>query len=528
MDLLSYMLAYPAADLGDIIAAAGVFTPSQLQVAAVLTQFVDARLPLETEENRPHVVRALLMETDEHGVPIARRLHDEAGTVDAEPEPDGDIEAALVLLARDCYPGFLLPADPQVLIPGRDEVSFLATSLLFRHPQAERFSTAVLQDQRLSLLFSKVDESSGWSTYVYASTGQGGGLQLATLPDLVLRSAWREVQDDDRSAESFVTRVLEVWRLVRDVLCGEPRSTVARFSFTGVLLPAGLRVEFEGGVLREATAADRRIAPESLKQQLGGTDVHGVSTTINYDGDVIFEVRVPYKVMASQPPQSGAPPGQWPADLHPPDSLERSLTRLRACLLLGVRRDHRVQIVPAWRSFDDPLSWGRALSWFDPTRAVGLMPTALTEDEVAEWVKWYRLLDTPSVDRIDIALSRVLRAVGERREPSDVLIDSVIAWENLFGTSEGEPTLRVTASLALLLENDPSRRRELRSTLAKIYGLRSKVVHGSHVLGPADFPLCYEALEVALKAIRTLVESRPDVLELRDGGARSLRLIVER
>ncbi len=457
---------------------------------------------------------------------MARHLHEQAGGHPPTPLGDDRIEAALAPLAVDSYPAFLLPAEEQFAIPMPAEVNFQATSLVFRHPQSERFADAVLQDPRLSQVFSERNEQSGPTALVYRNTGQGGGLQLTMLPELVFRSAWRKLADAERSPQSFTASVLMVWRLVRDVLHGETRAIGARFSFAGILLPPGTRLELNDGVLREANAADRRIAPESLKHQLTGTDATGSSTLINYDGDVVFEAEVPYKVEVL-PPASEAAPAEWPRHLRMPASLERSLTRLRSSLLLSAQRDHRVHIVPAWRYFDDPLSWGYALSWFDPRNATGLMPTTLTEAEVAEWEKWYRLLDSPHVERIEVALTRVLRAIGERREPSDVLIDSVIAWENLFGSREGEPTLRVTASLALLLEDESRKRQELRAMLAKIYGLRSTVVHGSHVLRDTDFPLCYDALEVAIKALRTLIERRRDILELPDGGARSLRLILD-
>ena len=90
------------------------------------------------------------------------------------------------------------------------------------------------------------------------------------------------------------------------------------------------------------------------------------------------------------------------------------------------------------------------------------MPVQLTEAEVAAWGEWYARLSTAHVTRISLALSRILRALAERREPSDVLIDSVIAWENLFGTSEGEPTFRVSTCLAVLLEDSFDARADLK------------------------------------------------------------------
>jgi hypothetical protein len=145
---------------------------------------------------------------------------------------------------------------------------------------------------------------------------------------------------------------------------------------------------------------------------------------------------------------------------------------------------------------------------------------------MADWHEWFGLLAAEGSDRIAIAISRIIRATGERRDPVDVLIDSAIAWENLFGSSQGEPTLRVTASMALLLETEPNARAELREKLGRIYTLRSKAVHGSSQPKPSEVSLCYEALDYAIKALKVIFKERPDLLQEKDGTGRSLKLIL--
>jgi Apea-like HEPN len=130
------------------------------------------------------------------------------------------------------------------------------------------------------------------------------------------------------------------------------------------------------------------------------------------------------------------------------------------------------------------------------------------------------------LDKIELALTRILRAIAERLEPSDVLIDSVMAWESLFGTKEGEPTFRVTTCLALLLEQSFEARKDLRKRLSDIYNLRSKVVHGGGNLKESEYPRCREALDFAIAAIRILITERTDILELPDGAARSNALLL--
>jgi hypothetical protein len=128
---------------------------------------------------------------------------------------------------------------------------------------------------------------------------------------------------------------------------------------------------------------------------------------------------------------------------------------------------------------------------------------------------------------MDISVRRVLSAAHSRTVATDRLVDAVIAWENLFGTSEGEPRLRVTAAMAWLLGSDSSSRHELQVTLKSLYDDRSKIVHGAKFDERAMSTRGGEALEFALRSLEALFRDRPDLLVLRDGAARSLALILD-
>jgi hypothetical protein len=116
-------------------------------------------------------------------------------------------------------------------------------------------------------------------------------------------------------------------------------------------------------------------------------------------------------------------------------------------------------------------------------------------------------------------------ALGERNSPEDVLIDSVIVWENLFGAN-GETSLRVSGSLAWLLGADAADRRKLKQEFNQIYSLRSKIVHGSADMKPADVEKAEKALDVAARALRVLFERRPDLLQESDSASRSIRMLL--
>lgn len=527
-DFLAYLFAVDKEMLPALVAGKSPLNNGQLEVVDVLTT-LKAAVPSELDEGGvSEVVRARLTQLGADGIVVSRSIHNHTRGIDeALPATKDEIEAALVSMTLDAYPAFLLPPDPAIIpIQFMERPSIRVTSMLFGHPQRTAFNDAVLRDVVLKKVFQQQSEHSGIYGMVYQNSGRGGSLQLIMLPEILLRTAWRHMEGCDRSPEAFAAQALQELQLVRDAFAGKRRFVTAKLGLMGVLLPnATTCLELSDGVVRAITEADRKLAPEVLKGQLRGTDSAGNTTIVNYDGDLLLEYRFPYRVRAVDRPMD-ASPSDFPEDMRPPAELDRMLLRLRFSLMLAVERENRVQIVPTWRYVDDPLSIGHAMSWSDPRQGVGIMPIQLTETDVVAWGEWYARLGTAHVARVELALSRILRALAERREPSDVLIDSVIAWENLFGTKEGEPTFRITTCLAVLLENSFDARADLKKKLSDIYALRSKVVHGSRNLKQSEYPLCQEALEIAIRAIRMLTTIRTDILELPDGAARSTALLL--
>jgi hypothetical protein len=464
------------------------------------------------------LVRGCLTQSGEDGKSMATSLRGPVAEDEHIPAGQDDIERALILLAVDAYPLLLLSPDPALPAIVNSFGPHIA-KLLFRHPQQESFGEAVLQDPVLRDIYASKDEPAGHLITVPRGTDKDEQ-QLLLLSDMLLRSAWRQLAVEESTLSRFIVAGLEELRTIRAVFAGEKRTITAKLAFTGVLLPPGQKLKISEGVVRAVNELDRRSAPESLKGQLSSTDSSGVSTVINYDGDVLFEYKVRVRHTHTVPPSPALSARQ-------PPGLQRTVVRLRFSLLLAAQRGYRVQLVETWRAVDMPLSPGIAMSWHDPRHGAGLSAIQLTEADMQAWSEWYTRLNAVAASKIEVALTRILRAIAERREPSDVLIDSVIAWESIFGTKEGEPTFRVTMCLAKLLKEDAKAREELKARLGEIYKLRSKVVHGGGVLKVNEHPLCNEALDVAIQAMRILIADRTDILKLADGAERSKVLLLE-
>lgn len=456
----------------------------------------------------------------------ARILRAQTGEQFVSVPPGDELDSSLARLAEGVFPAFLLPDDYPELFQFHRHVNVYLTRAIDGHLHTKQFVAAALRDDTLGMLFENDSQLLGRiSGTIYRSIGRAGSIQLRTLPENLLVRAWFALAEDARTPYALASEAIRELRAFRDLIRAKRGFATAMVAFTGVRLPESGEFVVENGSVRATTDQDRKFAPSSLEGQLSGTDSRGVTTTVSYSGDVVLVTRVPFTLRIKEGQLNPTDP--WPDDMYPSDELEAMINRLRFSLSLAVEREGRAQLVPTWRCVDDPLVLPLSVSWSDPRQRASFIPLQLTTDELKSWKEWYLRLSQPYVAKIDLALSRVLRAMGERREPSDVLIDSVIAWENLFGTRLGESTFRITMSLAACLGETPEERSILQGRFSKIYGLRSKIVHGSGQLKPTDYPLCQEALDIAIKAIRVLLSERTDILSLPDGAKRSSKLLLD-
>jgi hypothetical protein len=235
------------------------------------------------------------------------------------------------------------------------------------------------------------------------------------------------------------------------------------------------------------------MIPNGLRGKLQTNTPEG-PIVIDYAGDCVLQMDVPYQVLLARPNEQSEP---WPLDLISVRTADERLQTIRIALLLSSERPPMPIVVGTWRSFLDPLAIGaRGTSWRDPRRLPPITPVALSEVEVDSWAHWIALVDEAPTQGIEVALRRTLLAAAER---ADALVDAVIAWENLFGSRSGEPTLRISSSMAWLLSDSAAGRAEVRREVGRLYALRSDVVHSD----------------------------RKDLLQCRNGEERSNRLILD-
>ncbi|GAA1545106.1 HEPN domain-containing protein [Nocardioides humi] len=205
-------------------------------------------------------------------------------------------------------------------------------------------------------------------------------------------------------------------------------------------------------------------------------------------------------------------------------ALRRQIRRLQFCIAAWATERAKTVDVTAtlhWSLF--PL-YSSQTPYVVTTRG-GHADVHLTQSDLANIAIIMNELDEIT-DRLDIALTRIIRASSERRDPVDVLIDAVVAWENMFG-SKTETTFKVCAAISWLLEPDDRTKRLAMFNKAKtIYDARSDVVHGAAIAQPdKQRELAQEALEIATGAYRA-IHARADLKDLKPS-TRSERLLLQ-
>lgn len=452
------------------------------------------------------------------------RLRTEArGREDGLPSVDGDpVKAALFRLAADAFPVLLAPTDPHWPTP---RIS------LFQHPVRPALQRAVQQDEFLRKLFTDDDPGLGRRGYLYTSLGRAGSFQDVMFSEMIISSAWDSLAMTvpAPSLADLLKRVDTHVDALRLAVRGKPVSVPGRIVLTGFSTDEPRVIETPWGVLRPLEAWERQLAPPGLEGAVSGTDTLGNHTTVSYAGEMVLEILVPYTIAIGQASEllSNAP-AAWPA-AQGLDASRRCLEGLQLALLLATERQVGSWVTArlAWQWTADPLGHGENTSWVDARQQPGFMPYRLDEKECKALERWASLIEQHWTEKINIGVRRLLSAANVRTDMADRLVDAVIVWENLFGTSQGESRLRISTAMAWLLHPDDVEAREARQPqLRKIYDDRSSIVHGGKAAELTLVDKANTALTAARDVLRVLFKDRPDVLALPDGAARSNHLIL--
>jgi hypothetical protein len=363
--------------------------------------------------------------------------------------------------------------------------------------------------------------TAGSGIYTVTSTGRGGGIQVDFAGPSIVNAAWRMacLTDAAPSLEKLISALPPALESARRALKGRTVRVKGVYSFTGLTLPPDTVLELGWGRIRAARPSDH---PEDVSDMTQRRTVSGSSgIQITDAGEIILEADVGYRLYIRD---AARETGRGPAATSR-NELEKRATQVRFALLLAVERDVVPVLVPTWSLFIEPISQGGSVGLSDPQSFAKRHPTALTDSEASTWRDWIRRLDTTGLSSFGVAPARLIRAVAERRDPFDSLIDAVICWESMFG-GDKEMTLRVSSAMARILRPSGPERRATRKRLSEIYELRSRVVHGTDAKRGLVQEASKQAISYALEAFRVILANRRDLINM-SGAERSVTILME-
>ena len=348
-------------------------------------------------------------------------------------------------------------------------------------------------------------EAGDAGVFVTSNFRTGWRIQPEGLVRALVASASRQVIAKARSLQlsSLLEEVSVALDGFRRLVRGESIDTLVLTAFEDFPLAEETRLQTPWGEIRQAGTIERLMQPFEPR----APTAISVST-------------IPVRLQLGEPPDTPEPVDS--ADVEKLQSLAAGATLLSLTVALALRASRLIAPSYVWQTHVIPgqAGWsyvgrfsGRRIAW---TNRSELDDTELSA--ISEWAQAVERAYDPSVQ---VAIRRTIAAIHEELDYEDSLIDAVVAWENLFGGTT-EVGFRITTALTRLLEPDPGKRPALRKRLAKVYDLRSRLLHGDDPK-PSDklWDAREFAIRVSLDALAELV-ARPTLMADRDRATRVL------
>lgn len=417
-----------------------------------------------------------------------------------EPDIEDPLVRSACKIALEIFPLFLikLPANSHFFTNIFSHLS----SLTYRLSSRQILIDAIMNDVSMSKLFTEVGENDMDTHCQYlASSGRGGVIQLAVFLNTLVANAFELMKlRGEISPQALLLAVNETVKMLRDIGEGNKIAVPAFVGFHNVGFDDFTELDIESGKLRAYNDEILSLLPNEARPSILGGDNKALG--------LLLEYKYPYKVKLGQQDDQA----RWPTELHQArKQLDKAKENLSFTLALAIDRSPPIGITQAWTLVFDPLCQGTSMSWSH--RARSPMPHHLLEQREREAViYWSKLVNDSDDENIRLAIRRILSSINERMNPIDGFIDSIIAWENLFG-GNAELSYRISVSVAKLLAKSQEDRLELQGKIVKYYTERSKIVHGvKEVSYEIATQKRDECLKIALDVVKKLYEEHNDLL----------------
>ncbi|MDX2544456.1 HEPN domain-containing protein [Streptomyces sp. WI04-05B] len=424
--------------------------------------------------------------------------------------PEDEVLAALQAWAAENFGGLLL-----------GESGF---SLGWGGQAREQMTKAIAADSAFPF---NTDSASSDALFHITTVGNAEGLQLAMLGPGIVAAAFRAAatRNPSPSVEDLLGELSGAIGTARAVYAGSTVPTLALAGLAGVLLPEEKQeIMAPWGRIRVAYETDNVWLDK--QQDLTTMLLEDGSQLVSRGtGDLTIEMTLPWSAQFIEDNTAGDAQRSGPTTSA--NILHRRILDVRLGFALAMNDPQVPALLPTWEKIESPIADAGGFSMTELGRLRQRTPTRLSVEQAEAWELWIAALDGLALENLGHAPQRLLRAITERQDPVDALVDAVIVWEAIFGT-HSEITFRVCGSLARLLCSTVDERLAFVKEAKGIYGMRSKIVHGASGIRPEKIHASRdEAVHVAIRTLRALVQDRPDLLAIADSGKRSERIMLE-
>jgi hypothetical protein len=365
------------------------------------------------------------------------------------------------------------------------------------HPLIKSCVAAVQEDPQLQPL---LPDKQGMEAFVMSSSG-GGRVNLASLPLALINAAANEMMFSGSPFTPDALREKALLNLarVRAGVAGQPVEVWNVVGFAGIPLPAGGVVRTPWGEIKPLTA------PAWL------VPIHGMSMPpwahVTATSTLMIQTREQLLISHEAQPH-------WPERFQAePNRVQRIVSELMPLALVLATADDPLRPMPLWLVQIVP--WylgGGSIGWLTPSN-LRSRSRPLEDADLKEVERWCRLVNETYHEELSFVGRRIVTAIGSRWTQEDLLVDSVVAWENLVGGAP-ETTFRTSTAMACVVHG----------RLEKDIGQwKWRLAEGDEKVGLDS--VANEALQFAMRGLKTIIENRPDLISIKPA-ERSRRLVM--
>ncbi|MEU3375480.1 hypothetical protein ABZ734_34265 [Streptomyces sp. NPDC006660] len=496
-------------------------TERQREAINALTPFTEAASADPNDFGRAIILGRVLEYDATSQTSIANGLRMHCGGVVAAVESSDPVEEVLLTLGRDVYAACLLP-EPTGPMLGQPLMSIP----VFHHPKAKEAARAILADPDLKRLFPGSPDPETYDgdgidvhSRVSWSNGSGGTFQLVMLVSSLLGIGLDRLSSAP-TVDEYFEALRQTLSMSRNLANKRNTPVPVLIGLANVQMAEGKTVVFPGGKLRLPTVGDRR-------------------SLMNADNvTAVLEVEAHLKLLNVHHWEQGAADDSgmtegWASNQPEFEKFQHELRRntdlARLAMLFASSGGNIIAPAEMATAVINPLAAGQSVAGVSPFRhPVAAFGTSTISLEAGASIQDWAPKVASHPRSLDMAMRRLLSSVSTRLDPMDGFVDAVICWENMFGTGEGEVSFRVSGAIAKLLEpDDAAARKKLFVEVRDLYGIRSKLVHGSKEPKYQDaVKQRKRSVEIAIQALQRLYD-RPDVLTAENSSVRGRMLLLD-